>query len=139
MSNASKGVQNVGELMRLSRMWKFEGEDTLDDAKQMVVQMGNDLTKVPLPIQGRFLEPHVFIEDARIIDGELIVLELKILFEEDAKYPYVFHPSIEKRVKALKNSNLPRELAILEPQERMKYPLENYFDGSKARCGLTGL
>ena len=34
--------------MFLTRLWKFEGSDTLDDCKDMVAELGGDLSKLPL-------------------------------------------------------------------------------------------
>jgi hypothetical protein len=36
--------------MGLTRLWKFEGEEELDDAKQMLKEIKNDFTKLPLSI-----------------------------------------------------------------------------------------
>lgn len=62
--------------MRLTRLWKFEGADTLDDAKEMIQK--NDIQKAPHKIQGRIFPSHQKVEDARIADGELLVLEFAI-------------------------------------------------------------
>ena len=63
-------------------MWKFEGNETLDDAKQMLSDIGSDLSKLPLPIQARILSPETIIEDARVADNELIVMEMMIVLDK---------------------------------------------------------
>ena len=36
--------------MNLTRLWKFEGDETLDDAKQMLKDAKTNNSKYPLPI-----------------------------------------------------------------------------------------
>lgn len=67
-------------MLDLTRVWKFEGDDSIEDAKQMLAEINGDLKKMPLQIQGRLLAPTTFIEDANIANNELIVLEMKITF-----------------------------------------------------------
>ena len=63
-------------------MWKFEGNETLDDAKQMLTEIGSDLSKLPLSIQARVLSPETIIDDARIADNELIVMEMMVVLDK---------------------------------------------------------
>lgn len=38
------------ELMDASRLWKLEGDETWDDVKRSLADIGNDLSKMPLPV-----------------------------------------------------------------------------------------
>lgn len=38
------------ELMDASRLWKLEGDETFEDVKKSLADIGNDLTKMPLPV-----------------------------------------------------------------------------------------
>ena len=49
LSSQPKGL-DTSELMRLSRLWKFEGNDTLDDAREMVAGMKSDFSVLPFQI-----------------------------------------------------------------------------------------
>ena len=46
------------ELVDLSRLWKFEGNDTIEDAERMLQEIKGDLSKLPLAIQARVLQPN---------------------------------------------------------------------------------
>lgn len=74
----SEGRWAAEELVGFSRLWKLEGNETFDDAKQMLVDVDNNVEKMPLAIQARILTPDLKIEDANIADNELIVLEMMI-------------------------------------------------------------
>ena len=79
---SSDGRWSAEELSEFSRIWKFEGNETLDDAKQMLTEIGSDLSKLPLPIQARILTPETLIDDARIADNELIVMEMMVVLDK---------------------------------------------------------
>jgi hypothetical protein len=38
------------ELMDATRLWKLEGDETWDDVKKLLSDIGNDLSKLPLPV-----------------------------------------------------------------------------------------
>jgi hypothetical protein len=46
----SGGRWTTEELMGLSRLWKFEGDDSIDDARHMLTEINGDLNKLPLQI-----------------------------------------------------------------------------------------
>jgi len=46
----SNGRWTTEELMGLSRLWKFEGDDSIDDARHMLTEINGDLKKLPLQI-----------------------------------------------------------------------------------------
>lgn len=77
--------------MNLSRLWKFEGDETIEDAIQMVNELRGDLSKLPMPIQARLLEDSQTIEEINVANNELIVMEMKITFDSKTP-PYVFKP-----------------------------------------------
>lgn len=57
----------------------------MDDARELLNELNGNLSKLPLIIQGRVLEPSTLIEDARIANDELIVMEMKITFDPNDK------------------------------------------------------
>ena len=86
----------------------------------MLKEMNNDMTKLPLPIQARVLEPDQLIEDIKVANDELIVMEPRITFDEEATTPYAFKPQSEKRQRVLgRGSKLPESFADLSADERM--------------------
>jgi ubiquitin C-terminal hydrolase len=106
----------------------------------MVTEIKNDLSGLPFQIQGRILDPNSKIEDIQVADGELILLEMKIHFEEDHKTPYVFNPTSEKRQKVKGGLKLPQAYAAAaNDTELMAMPLDDFFENPKSKCGLTGL
>lgn len=64
-----------------------------------------------------------------------------ISLDETAANRYAFTPQNEKRVKQYRKTRLPRDFAALEEEERMKRPLNLFFNqNNKTRkLGLTGL
>ena len=46
----SEGRWVAEELVNFSRLWKFEGTETFEDAKQMLVDINSDIDKMPLAI-----------------------------------------------------------------------------------------
>lgn len=93
----SEGRWVAEELVKFSRLWKFEGTETIDDAKQMLLDINSDLEKMPLAIQARILTGDLKIEDANIADNELIVVEMMISLDKSPSLKYVYAPQIEKR------------------------------------------
>lgn len=80
------------ELLDLSRLWKLEGGDTIEDVKQMLSEINNDLNKLPLAVQARVLEPSQMIDEINVADQELIVMEFKISFDKNAACSWVYAP-----------------------------------------------
>ena len=58
--------------------------------------MKNDLSRIPLAIQARLLEPKDLIDDIKVADQELIVIEMRISFLKDDPKAYVFELQNEK-------------------------------------------
>lgn len=59
----------VEELLELSRLWKFEGNETIEDAKSMLAEINtNDLSSLPLAIQARLLKPEQLIDEIDVAD-----------------------------------------------------------------------
>ena len=62
-------------------------------------------------------------------DGELIVMEMRIGFEEDCMHKWAFEPRSEKKRNNLKyNSRLTLEILAMSEEEKMKIPLTQIFD-----------
>jgi len=64
----SSGKWTTEELVGLSRLWKFEGNETLENAKQMLSDVSSDLDKLPLAIQARILKPDQLIDEINVAD-----------------------------------------------------------------------
>ena len=93
--------------MSLSRLWKLEGDETLDDVKERLADLNNDMSKLPLAVQASLLRDELMIDDANVANDELIIMEMKITFDPNAEMPYVYAPSVEKRKRVYKESKLP--------------------------------
>lgn len=78
--------------MEISRLWKLEGDDMLEDAKQMIQEIKGDMSKLPFAIHARLLQHNRLIDEANIANDEVIVMEMKITFEPDSSTPWVFAP-----------------------------------------------
>jgi len=76
--------------MDVSRLWKLEGDETIEDVKQMLADINGDISKIPLPVQARILKDTQKIEEANICNDELIVMELKITFDPSMPTPFVY-------------------------------------------------
>ena len=64
---------------------------------------------------------------------------MRIHFDRDAKQPYVFGVSAEKRKRVVK-TRLPEKFASKDEAQRMALPLRDFFsEMPKAKIGLTGL
>lgn len=50
----------------------------------MLVDIDNDLSKLPLQIQARILQPNQLIDEVNVADQELILIEMKISFDKNA-------------------------------------------------------
>lgn len=48
----------------------------------MLSDIASDLSKLPLLIQARILTPETLIDDARIADNELIVMEMMVVLDK---------------------------------------------------------
>ena len=128
-------------MQQLCRLWKFEGQDTLSDCKQAIEMIKGDMSKLPIQVHARILQPHEFISDANIADNEQIVLEWRININLEPDKPWAFDPKNEKRKRTNKNSRLPQAIQEIEDEEeRMALPLMELFEsGERFRGGLTGL
>jgi hypothetical protein len=42
--------------MSLTRLWKLEGDETLDDVKERLSDLNNDMSKLPLAVQASLLK-----------------------------------------------------------------------------------
>ena len=85
------------------------------------------------------MKPWQFVEDIKIADGELFIMEMQIGFDESSTV-WAFEPRGEKKRNNLKYvSRLPAEIQELSDEEKMQVPLHEIFDVQKARLGLTGL
>jgi len=93
----SEGRWVAEELVGFSRLWKFEGTENFDDAKQMLLDIDSSVDKMPLAIQARILTGDLKIEEANIADNEQIILEMMIQLDRAATLKYVYAPQIEKR------------------------------------------
>lgn len=80
------------ELVNFSRLWKFEGTETFEDAKQMLADINSDIEKMPLAIQARILTGDLKIDEANIADNELIVVEMMIALDKSSSLKYVYAP-----------------------------------------------
>jgi hypothetical protein len=94
---------------------------------------------LPIEVHGRLLLPHQLIDEIRVADDELIVLEWKISFDRNDEKPWAYEPKQTKKTRWATNSRLPENVQKIEPQERLKLPLQEIFQNSKSRQGVTGL
>ena len=49
--------------MFLTRLWKFEGDEDLGDAQQMVKEINGDMSKLPYAIQARLLQADQLVDE----------------------------------------------------------------------------
>lgn len=82
-ASESDGKYSAEMFQNFSRLWKFEGDDTFEDAQQLGAANSKDLSKLPLAIQGRILEPNQRIDDLDVADCEIIVMEMTIIIDPD--------------------------------------------------------
>ena len=83
--------------MSLTRLWKLEGDETLDDVKERLSDLNNDMSKLPLAVQASLLKYEQMVDEANVANDELIIMEMKITFDPNAATPYVYAPTAEKQ------------------------------------------
>ena len=99
----------VTELMDLCRLWKLEGDETVQDVFDSL-----DGDNYPNAVNGRVLDPFMLVCDANIADDECLILEWKINIDANAKSPWVYDPKPNNRRNRFeKESRLPEDLKAI--------------------------
>jgi hypothetical protein len=69
-------------LKKFSRIWRFGNSDDFDSVKQAFSKVGAKHDLFPIEVHGKVLEDHELIEEVNIADGELILFEFRIVFND---------------------------------------------------------
>lgn len=101
--------KHPAEIAKLCRLWKFEGNETLSDIKEALESTSHDMKNLPVEVHGRVLQPYEFVEDIKVADQEMLILEWRLSLTEKSDTPWAFDPksNISKKKRYGKGSRLP--------------------------------
>lgn len=140
-AKSNKGnKESIHDLCKWSRILKInDSQENIPDYNKEVYATNGNEDLLPIEIGAELLENHRIIDCLNIANGEVLVYEVKLNYEDDASLPFCLKPVIKapatKKPKSntdkFNEMNKPQQQKEEEEKEKMKEDLSQYLKPSK--------
>lgn len=95
-SDKGKG-ESLLDLCKWARILKVDySNESAEDINNQVYGTQGDESQLPIEVVAEVLEKHMTIDQLNLADGEILVYEIKLNFEDDAELPFCLLPVVEE-------------------------------------------
>jgi hypothetical protein len=98
-------MHSIAHLLQMSRLWKLDTGENIEEIQNKIYATNGDPKNLPIQVNGTILDRAATIDSINVADEEILMFEVRISQDPNAKIPFAFVKAGKSEGYSKKQSN----------------------------------